>query len=352
MQYIKTSWENKKKTDVPVEILEHIAARGSFVVIRSKMLYRDFSDRPKEKRGKESQDLSLAEQINQKVRDVNLKMWMENLASNIQTINKHKDISQIPKMTGRTAIIVGAGPSFNQKGHMEVLRQAKNHTIMSTDRMLVPLLESNITPDFTVSVDGHREAIVQFYDSELVNGNTPTVAVMAVTVAPNVVQRFSGKKFFFTPMIDDIDQPVSLTSAISLMTGTSILSTGGNVGINCVYLAFYLGYKNIILTGLDLGYTRDTPIENSAYYRIVKEADPTLTPEIYKELYVIEGYNPDFKVDYYTDVAWKSHIDAFVKQSKFMSERGANLINATEGGSLHGGAIQCLPLKEAISRYA
>jgi len=351
MEYIKTSWKRERKTDVPVEVLENIAARGSFVVIRSKMLYRDFNDRPKGRGEEKAQDLSLAEQVNQKVRDVNLKIWMGNLADNIPTIKASEDISQIPKKTGETAIIVGAGPSFKQRGHMKVLAEAKNHTIITTDRMLVPMLEANITPDFVVSVDGHREAIVRFYESELVSEKLTTIGVMGVTVAPNVVQRFSDKRFFFTPMLDDIDQPVSLTSAMSLMTGTSILATGGNVGITSTYFAFYLGFRNIILTGLDLGYTADTPIENSAYYPIVKEADPTITPERYKKLYVIEGYNPDFQVKYYTDVAWKSHIDDLVRQSKYMHEKGVNLINATEGGSVHGGAIISLPLKEAISRY-
>jgi len=350
MKYVKTSWKKEKKRDIPVEVMEHIAARGSFVVVKSKKLYRDFNAQPEEEEVK-TQNLSLAEQINQKVREVNFKLWMENLADNIQDIKMHGDISKIPKANRKTAIVVGAGPSFKERRHVEILKKAKNHTIISTDRMLIPLLESDIIPDFVVSVDGHRKNIVPFYDSELVNEELSTLGVMAVTVAPNVVQRFKGKKFFFTPMIDDVDQPVSLSSAISFMTRTSILSTGGNVGITCVYLAFYLGYKNIILTGLDLGYTMETPIEKSEYYSIVKEVDPTMTPERYKELYIIEGYNPDFKVKYYTDITWKSHIDDIVKQSRYMSRKGVNLINATEGGSIHGGAIKCMPLREAIQRY-
>lgn len=354
MKYVKTSWKKEgKKTDIPVEVMEHIAARGSFVVVKSKRLYRDFNAQPEEVevKGVKTQNLSLTEQINQKVREVNFKLWMENLADNIQDIKMQGDVSKIPKATGKTAIVVGAGPSFKERGHIELLRKAKNHTIISTDRMLVPLLESDIIPDFVVSADGHRKYIVPFYDSGLVNEKLSTLGVMAVTVAPNVVQRFKGKKIFFTPMIDDVEQSVSLSSAISFMTRTSILSTGGNVGITCVYLAFYLGYKNIILTGLDLGYTMDTPIEKSAYYPIVKEADPTMTPERYKELYIIEGYNPDFNVKYYTDITWKSHIDDIVKQSKYMSANGVNIVNATEGGSIHGGAIKCMALKEAIQKY-
>jgi len=347
---VKASWKKKFMVDVPVEVMEHIAARGSFVVVRSKGLYRNIGEHIEigEEKRAEDQRLSFAEQMNQKVREVNLKIWMENLADNIPFIKASGDISQIPKATKKTAIVVGAGPSFKKKSQLKIIKKTKNQAIISTDRMLIPLLESNIIPDYVVSVDGHRKLIAPFYESQLVNENLSTVGVMGVTVAPNVVQRFPGKKYFFTPMIDDIDQPVSLTSAISLMTGTSILSTGGNTGITCAYLAFYLGYKNIILTGLDLGYTEDTPIENSAYYQVVKEADPTITPEKYKEIYLVEGYNPGFKVKYYTDITWVSHIDDLIRQSRYMSEKGVNIINATEGGSLHGGAIKCMPLEEAI----
>ncbi|RLA81324.1 MAG: hypothetical protein DRG33_00800 [Deltaproteobacteria bacterium] len=352
MKHIKTSWKkDMKRADISVEVMEHIAARGSFVVIKSKKLYRDLNEQPDTGKEVKTQNMSITEQLNQKVMEVNFKIWMENLADNIQDIKTHGDISKIPKAIGKSAIVVGAGPSFKEKGHIELLRKAKSHTIVSTDRMLIPLLESGIIPDFVVSADGHRELIAPFYDSELVDEKLSTLGIMAVTVAPNAVQLFSGKKFFFTPMIDDADQLVSLSSAISSMTKTSILSTGGNVGITCIYLAFYLGYKNIILTGLDLGYTMDTPIENSAYYSVVKEIDPTMTPERYKELYIIEGYNPDFKVEYYTDITWKSHIEDIVKQSKYMSEHGVNLINATEGGSIYGGAIISMSLKEAIEKY-
>lgn len=351
MKYVKTSWKKEKKTDIPIEVMEHIAARGSFVVVKSKKLYRDLNERPDTDKEVKTQSMSITEQLNQKVREVNFKLWMENLADNIQDIKTHGDISKIPKAIGKSAIVVGAGPSFKERGHIELLRKAKNHAIISTDRMLIPLLKSDIIPDFVVSADGHRELIAPFYDSELVDENLSTLGIMAATVAPNAVQLFQGKKFFFTPMIDDVDQPVSLSSAISSITKTSILSTGGNVGITGIYLAFYLSYKNIILTGLDLGYTMDTPIENSAYYSIVKEVDPTMTPGRYKELYIIEGYNPDFKVKYYTDITWKSHIDDIVKQSKYMSENGVNIINATEGGSIHGGAIISMNLKGAIEKY-
>jgi hypothetical protein len=353
MRFLKTSWEKEKKKEIPIEVMNHIAARGSFVVVKSKRLYKDINDTVTST-DTGHREVSFADQLNDRIKSINFSLWMENIADNFVSIKNSSDISKIPKGSGKSAIIVGAGPSFREKNHIALLKQQTNGSfdIISTDRMFIPLLKAGIVPAMVVSADGHRELIAPFYRSDLITKDLKTIAVMATMVAPNVVAAFPGKCFFFTPMIDDIDQPFSLSSAISAMTRTSILSTGGNVGITSIFVAFYLGYKNIILTGMDQGYTMNTPIEQSQYYPIIKEADPTMTPEKYKETYIIEGYNPDFDVQYYTDITWKAHIDHIVEESVSMSGRGITLINATEGGCIHGGTIKSMTLKEAMQKYA
>jgi len=352
MSLIKATWKKEKKPEVGVEVLDKIAARGSFVVVRDYTLYKAIGERSKIRREKQKlESLELGELINERTREVNLKLWMENLANNLSVIKTCKNIDHIPKATRRSAIVVGAGPSFEKKGHVEILREAKNHTIVSTDRMLIPLLSAGICPDIVVSLDGDRELIVKWYDSKLVDENRTTIGVMAVTVAPNVIKRFPEEKFFFTPLIDELNSSTSLTKTISYMTNTPILSSGGNVGVTCVNLAAYLNYKNIILTGLDLAYTMDTPIEDSAYYSIAREADPTMSLDKFRELFLIYGYNPDFGVRYYTDVVFKYHRDYLVEISSHMAKDGVTIINATEGGSVHGGEIISMPLREAIHKY-
>jgi len=349
MSYLKKSWKKEKiEEKIPANIWDGIAARGSFVVIKTDQLFKD----PDELLGGSiDSKLDVAEQMNQRILKVNLKLWMGNLVENIGKIKSNESISKIPKAKNNTAIIVGGGPSFKEKNHIETLKKVKNQTIVSTDKMLITLLEAGIKPDFVISVDGHRKFIFPFYDSKLVNDKISTKAVMAVTVAPNIVNRFPKNIYFFTPIMDDPKNVASITNAVSYMTNTSILSSGGNVGVTGINFAYYLGYKNIILTGMDMGYTKNTPIEKSAYYAIVKEVDSTMTPDKYKRLFVIEGYNPDFDVEYYTDLTWKSHIDNLIDQSKSMQNEGIKIINATEGGSLHGGAIISSTFKEAIKKY-
>jgi len=356
MSLLKATWKKElKQPEVGIEVLDKVAARGSFVIIRDKTLYKTLYKQPErvakvERVKKRLEDLTLEEQINERVMEVNFKIWMENLVDNLPVIKTCRNISHIPKATERTAIVVGAGPSFKEKGHMELLKDVKNQAIISVDRMFIPLLSAGVTPDIVASVDG-QEIIIKYYDSPLVDENRGTIGVMAVTVASNVVKRFPGEKFFFTPLIDEPDSSTSLTRAINYMTDTPILSAGGNIGITCVNLVAYLGYKNIILTGMDQGYTMETPIEKSAYYPIVKEADPTMTPEKYKEVFLEYGYNPDFGVKYYTDKVFKYHRDHLVEISNYLAENGITIINATEGGAVHGGAIICMSLKEALRKY-
>lgn len=352
MGILKKSWEKEpKRLDVGVEVLDKIAARGSFVVIRDKTLYRQKEVREIEESTGKLEGMTIEEKINQKVMEVNFKLWMENLSDNLSTVKECKNISQIPKAIKKAAIVVAAGPSFKEKKHMDVLKEVKNQMIISVDRMLIPLLSAGVYPDVVVSIDGGKERIIKWYDSPLVDENDKTIGIMAVTVAQKVIKKFPGEKFFFTPQLDELDSPTSISKMISHMTGTPILPVGGNVGVACVEVAAYLGYKNIILTGMDQGYPINIPIKESAYYSIAKEADPTMTPERFKEIFLVYGHNPDFGVDYYTDRVFKYHRDYLVEHSVYLAKRGVTIVNATEGGAVYGGAITGMPLREAIFKY-
>ena len=77
-------------------------------------------------------------------------------------------------------------------------------------------------------------------------------------------------------------------------------------------------------------------IEDSQYYPILKEADPDLTTEKFKEVFLTYGHNPLFNQDYYSDAVFSLVRDYLVDCSLKMEKEGINIINCTEGGSLHG----------------
>ena len=350
MEYIKKSWQKEKKSiQIPIEILEKMGARGSFVTVKSFKLFKDLDEKVKSDIF-QKQSFDFIEQLNEKTAEKYYGMWIDNLLLNIPIIQKSDNISKIKKSEKKTAIIVGAGPSIREKNHIKLLKKVNDKTIITTDRMFISLLKEGITPDFVVSLDG-LDLISKFYDDPIVNEKIPTQAIMSVTVSPKVIEKFHNKKFFYTPMVDTIDKTISATNTISRLTKTSILSSGGNVGITCIYVAYYLGYKNILFAGMDQGYTNKEEITKSSHYLDIKEEDPTMTFDKYMNLFIIEGYNSGFNVNYYSDLAWKPQIDTFIEQSVVMAKNGINLINVTEGGALYGGGIICIPLAEALRKY-
>jgi len=350
MDYLKASWKkDKKELVISKEVLDKMGARGSFVTVKSDRIFKDLNDKSESKDYSKS-GLSIAEQINQKTGEIYFKMWMDNLAMNISNLKKFNCISKLPKATKKAAIVVGAGPSFTNKNHIKLLKKVKNISIFTTDLMLIPLLKAGITPDYVVSIDGLKK-VADLYKDPLVNKKISTKAIFAVTVAPEVPSVFPGDIYFYTPMVDDINQSISATNAISYLSETSVIESGGNVGISCINIAYYLGYKNIICVGLDLGYSTKKDVEESSHYIDIKEEDSSMNIEKYMDLFVIEGYNTGFKVKYYTDLAWKPQIDNVLERAKKMFKEGVNIINATEGGALHGEGITYIKLDEAIKKY-
>src|SRR5437879_11374380 len=98
---------------------------------------------------------------------------MQNYAKNISTILVTKKISDAPKAK-KPVLVVGAGPSVKARDHLSQLNHWFEESspgrdaivIMATDRMLVPLLEAGIIPDYSITVDGNREKIVKWYDQD------------------------------------------------------------------------------------------------------------------------------------------------------------------------------------------
>ncbi len=354
MNSIKKSWKKKDTTPkLNLDIIDKVAGRGSFVIVRNELLYgnenKNKDDKEKETK-KDLENMDTKDIIILKTAEANLKLWMNNLVDNLPTISKSQSIYDLLKTTDKTAIIVCAGPSFKENKHIDILKGVKNKTIITTDRMLIPLLKEGIEPDIVVSLDGNREFVVKFFQSDLIK-NIKTKGVISITSPPNVLKTFKGIKYFFTPQIDETTNPSSLSKAMSYMTNTPILSSGGNTGTTCALLAAYLGYKNIILTGMDLGYTPETDIEKTQYYDIVKKADPEISLEKFKETFLEYGHNPLFESDYYTDKVFSTYRDFLISCSLELYQNGIKIINATEGGSVHGGAIIGMKLKEALDKY-
>ncbi|MBW2671906.1 MAG: DUF115 domain-containing protein [Deltaproteobacteria bacterium] len=286
-------------------------------------------------------------------------LWMENFIMNLpeivdlETYPRDKDkhsIGRLPKHKGRPALIVAAGPSVEEKHHLELLAERGfKGVIFACDRMLIPLLKNGVVPNYVVSVDGNREKIVRWFDDPIVDRYAKRVTGLFVsTAAPNAVRRFKqagGRIYWFHGMLDPFYELDSVTSFMNYMTGSTAVSCGGNVGTSCWTLAYYLKCSPIIFIGLDLGYTKETPIEETAYYELLKSSGAPL--ENIQQFYE-EGVNPEFGCEYYTDAVFKNYRDSLLEM---VEAAGVETINATEGGCVFGPGIRCMRFEEVLERY-
>jgi len=182
------------------------------------------------------------------------KVWMRNLAENLPTIRSSHDINDIPKFSGRPALVVGAGPSvLQQKGLGKKLRKWKG-VIFCCDRMLPELARDRVTPHFVTTVDAD-EKIADFYSAVSRARLLKVKVVMNHIVSPvTVAQVPSESRYFFVGYWDDPFNKVSLTRIFHELTGKTIMPTSGNTGSAAWNLALFLGCNPIGMLGLDFAY--------------------------------------------------------------------------------------------------
>lgn len=284
-------------------------------------------------------------------------------------MKEQHSISGIKKYTGKPCIVVGAGPSVREHNHIKQIADSGfKGVIISTDRMLKPLLDAGAGPEngfnlMVASVDGHRILIPKMYRDE--NGD-PLKAegvkgLVATTVAPQTVRNMKECGIdvkWFHGALDDFNKDDSITSWQNWMMGCPVIAAGGNVGATSWTLGMYLECNPIIFTGIDLGYTPDTRYEDTAYYDSFIAAGATAKDLV--RLFV-KGYNTDFGVEYYQDPVFVNYKKNLLQMIQFREEvecvvkkgqpgvYNVVTINATEGGALHGPYIKGMTLKEALN---
>ncbi len=299
--------------------------------------------------------------------------WWNNFAQNLSTIRAGKDISLIPKRQG-PAVVVGAGPSVTPAQIRLLLNHKDKVTIITADRMLKPLLQVGIAPNFVATVDGDP-SVADFYNVWA----TDTEAVLsAVTTHPDTLkmaQNRTRQQFWFVTFFDDPQIPrcpqcqrVSSTAAFHYMSGgKTILQALGNVGALCWHLARYLRCNPVILLGMDYSYRPGTPVQATHYYDAYlkiaalehigfQASQPDIEDHVRKCLKckqrVSDSYetktNPDFKQDYIIDKIWTVYRDLLMP---FIARSDKTTTINCSGGALHGAGITGMQLEEALAKY-
>jgi hypothetical protein len=296
-----------------------------------------------------------------------------------------KDLRNLKVGEGEHAIVVAAGPSAKRLDPAGLIKQAGYRgAVVVTESALFQCLKHDLVPDLVVSVDPHPMRIVRWFgdpnlsqagleaddyfrrqdlDSSFANEmahNREVLSLMdrhgsrlrialASSASMDVVERvhqIGMQVYWWNPMLDDPDEPDSVTTALCRENGLPAVNAGGNVGTSCWMMAHaVLGKRYVGLTGVDFGYYDDTPYANTQYY---KEALELVGSERLADMY-IRIYNPYLQKWFYTDPAYYWYRKAFLELA---ADADCETINCTEGGILFGDNVNFIGLKDYLKRFA
>ncbi|WP_418791013.1 motility associated factor glycosyltransferase family protein [Phosphitispora sp. TUW77] len=258
--------------------------------------------------------------------------WLRNFFINMNQIIMSPGVARLyGKFSGKSAIIVSAGPSLNKNIHL--LHEAKGKSvIIGVGTSLKPLLQANIEPDLVISVDGGQANFKHFKDIGICN--IPLVFDMAIY--PEIPGTYPGPK-----LVGSCQENQLNWAEKTFQEEKGLYEMGPSVACVAFDLGRKLGCSPIILIGQDLAYTNNMAhAKGTAYdHRTVEDFEG-------REIIEVEGVDGNMVL---TDRVMATFIRWF-EIKIYESKDTHRVIDATEGGAKIPGT-DIMTLKEAISRY-
>ena len=295
--------------------------------------------------------------------------WVQNFALNLHEIwneSSAKNISEQINSTGTSkkssAIVIGRGPSIKKYNHLELLAKSDyNGTIVCCDGALIATLKAGVTPEkfpnfYVVTIDTDK-IIKNYYNDPLVDKFGKKInGIFSVVVDPSTVQRARDAKIkihWLHALFDYNEGKKSFNQISALMVraknhqnGLPAIQTGGNVGTAAWFAGWQiLKHFTIGLIGINHSWDEDEPWETIiSHCKIPREIKKESS--IFKQMFP-KVYNPEFKCNCIMDPLFLYYSNAFKDFIK-RSPTWLTTINATEGGCLFGGRINCMTLEHFL----
>ena len=236
--------------------------------------------------------------------------------------------SLINKKNSDLAIIVSTGPSLTKQ--LPLLKEIQDYvTIISVDASM-PILEKwGIVPDFVTSLERVKETATLFKKTSK-EFQEKFITLHASLQHEEVLKNSYGKKLLVMRGF--------LYNRFFRLHKYGYLGVGMSAANMAYELAYYLGFKDIVLIGQDLAYGENgkSHADGHPYMEQYKETD------LYVPAYGGEGVVRTSKV-------WNMFRNFFEKDIALTKKRGITTYNATEGGAKIEGAIE-IPFKEVIDK--
>jgi hypothetical protein len=249
-----------------------------------------------------------------------------NVIRNLQYIsvsNMATDLSKIIPLD-IPVIIVAAGPSLDK--NVQQLKAAKGKSIIiATDTAINRLLSYNIIPDFTITLDPSKPTM--FYTDDRTK-DIPLFYHMPSN--HEIVSKHNGRKFIYNR-----DNYVSALLK-DCKKSACFNATGGSVATAAFSVCISIGFKRIIMIGLDLAFSG-----NVTHAGGVQASDQ----QMQQQMVMVEDINGEMipsPWNFYTFLLWFNDAIDVCKD--------VDVIDATEGGAKLKGAT-IMTLSEAIEKY-
>ena len=228
------------------------------------------------------------------------------------------------------AIVVAAGPSLD--ANIEGLRAAAPHALtIAVDTAFKPLLAAGIEPALVVGVDPGAANVLDFVN---VPRGLATWLVTEGSLSPPVLAAFRGQTLAFR-VGDHEPWPYLRRMGIHC----SILRAWSSILVTAIDLALRLGCRPIALVGADMAFPAGRP------YCSGVEVESLLHPLDVDRLPLVEDVHGR---PVRTKHAFVSARDWILANLAGHAE--APLLNATEGGILHGPGIEQIRAGELLDR--
>jgi hypothetical protein len=287
-----------------------------------------------------------------------------------------------PVGDGDRALVIAAGPSIRRQ---DTLRKVADNgfegAIIATESAMRGCLLNGIVPDLVVTLDPHVTRIVRWFGDpalsesaladddyfrrqeqdeafasemrandeilELLETHGADIKIaLASSASDAVVSRVIDcgmDVYWWNPMLDDPDEPGSVTAELMTENGWPCVNAGGNVGTAAWMMATeVLEKQTVALTGMDFGYYSDTSYVNTQYYN---EAVALVGEDNLDSLFV-RFDNPHYGAWFFTDPAYFWYRESFLE---LIADSDSKTINCTEGGILFGPGIDIAPLTEFLA---
>lgn len=237
---------------------------------------------------------------------------VENIIENLPILIKNSSIYDcvtcMKSYKDRTAFIVGAGPSLDK--NIDELKRVKNKgIIIAADTAVKILLNHGIVPDMMVTIDAIKKK--ETFDDDRMNDIPILTGGEALNIA---IKNHRSKLFFLTDLeyvryfILKYDKP------------DIFFSTGGSVATSAMFFSYLVGFKRIVMVGMDLAMTKMKYHASDIYNEGTFDLnDPNIVE--------CESYDGAKVYSTLDLVAYAEWIEESL--SKF---RDSEVINATEGG--------------------